>query len=126
MESYPEDYELTLAMVAVWKAEQTNQRIEEKLGTAMEETTRLGDRVNGDSIYLAGFARGVEAARANRPSNCPAMLAIDLRPAADEQASERGFRDGQNLVYGLELLRRLPECYVPVPEIPGAEIASRE
>jgi hypothetical protein len=126
MEHYPEDYELTLAKVAVWKAEQTNLKVEKKLGTALEETTRLGDRVNGDAVYLAGFARGVETARSNRPSDCPAMLAIDLRPGSDEQASERGFRDGQNLVHGLELLRRLPECYVPVPELPAAEIASQE
>ena len=142
MEPYPEDYQITLARLAVWRAEQTNQKVQAKLTQATEETTRLGDRVNSNNEYLAGFARGVETARAAMPGDCSALLSIELvgkRRATTysgssyssgsednaEQRTERGFQDGKRLVYGLEMMRRLPQCFVPVPEAPLTEVAAQ-
>jgi hypothetical protein len=143
MEPYPEDYQLTLARLAVWRAEQTNLKVQAKLDQATQETMRLGDRVSSNNEYITGFARGVETARAAMPADCSALLSIELvgkrRVSAHgggdyssdsaetaEQRSERGFDDGKKLVYGLEMMRRLPRCFVPVPEAPPAEVALQQ
>ncbi len=136
-EPYPEDYDRTLAELAVWRAEQTNAAVQAKLDQAAEHTTRLADRVSSDSDYLAGFAGGVESARAETFPTCPAMLAAHLEPprrhyhaphdpdeVSDAEARrERGHDDGRLLVIGLELMRRLPGCFVPVPQIEAVEVA---
>ena len=132
---YPEDYEWTLARHAAWKAEQTNLVVQTKIDQAVEETTRLRDRVNEDPAYLAGFARGVQVARGGDRGDCAALLALDLgisRKSASpeksqlpkEPADARGFADGLLLVRGLELIRRLPGCFVPVPELPQEDLSA--
>lgn len=132
MEPYPEDYEITLARHAVWKAEQTNAAVQAAIDHAVEETTRLTDRLESNPIYLAGFAEGVEDARGVNLEGCPTLLSVDLgdirRQAARAKAKEegieaeavRGYEDGKALVYGLEMLRNLPYCFVPVPDLDEA------
>ena len=51
-----------------------------------------------------------------------ARNAKDL-PEGGEEVVE-GYVDGKILVIGLEMLRVLPECYVPVPDLPAADFAS--
>jgi hypothetical protein len=131
-DAYPADYDRTLAEHAAWKAKQANAGIQARLDKAMEETTRLSDRITGDPDYLKGFAAGVEAMKAIDLSRCNDLLSRDYsnfaagasRVAAavgGETANQysRGFQDGQRLVFGLESLRRLPSCMVPVPEVPS-------
>jgi len=131
-EDYPDDYEITLARLAVWRAEQTNAGVQAKLDKALERTTRLADRIDPDPEYLVGFAKGVEQARAAELSGCPAMLAVDLGDGkrsyrTEEQTAEsRGTREGKQLVQGLELLRRLPGCFVPVPDPPPFDVAGAD
>src|SRR2546428_5761994 len=60
---YPADYDRTLAEHAVWKAQQANAAIQAKIDKALEETSRLTDRVTSDPDYLKGFAAGVDAHR---------------------------------------------------------------
>lgn len=135
---YPEDYEWTLAELAVWRAQRVNEGVQAKLDYALTETTRLAYRLSSDADYLAGFARGVEAARSSGLRDCPVLLALDLNvtPRRTAQArnleetagqrSERGFRDGSALVVGLEMLERLPACFVPVPPLPDEQMAANQ
>jgi hypothetical protein len=135
MESYPADYDQTLAELAVWRANQANARVQAKLDLAHERTTTLAYKLSTDPDYLEGFARGVEAARSAEPRDCPALLAVDLggshrtasrsQSTEDEakQRSDRGYQDGRSLVYGLILLDRLPACFVPVPGAPDRQLA---
>jgi hypothetical protein len=40
------------------------------------------------------------------------------------ERNERGFHDGKLLIVGLELLRRLPDCRVPVPDVDSVLVGS--
>jgi hypothetical protein len=128
---YPEDYDRTLAKHAAWKAQQTNDAIQARIGQASEESSRITDRVSGNPDYLKGFAAGIEAVRSIDLSTCdelllrsfqnivprpPQMAATLLGSAAAEY--QRGFQDGGKLVFALESLRRLNGCMVEVPEVP--------
>jgi len=135
-EPYPEDYDQTLAELEAWRAEQTNAAVRAQLDRAREETSRLADRLSSDPDYLAGFGKGVEDARALDLRACSTMLGLDLEPkrrrvertekAEDTSAAResRGFEDGRKLVLGLELMRRLPSCFVALPGRPAAEAVS--
>lgn len=137
-EPYPEDYDRTLAELAVWRADRVNDAVQAKLDYALEESMRVAYRLDDDPDYLAGFARGVEAARAADPRDCPVLMALDLGGppqrthqvhAAEEtaeQRAQRGFRDGKILIEGLEMLERLPACFVPVPPLPDERMASNQ
>jgi len=127
IEPYPEDYDRTLAELAIWRAEQANATVQLQLDRAYEAVDRLTDRLESDPVYLAGFAEGIEQAKSNDLHGCPELLSFDIdhpshphdRAADSEQTrSDRGARDGRLLVYGLELIRRLPGCFVPLPELP--------
>ena len=128
-DAYPADYDQTLARHAAWKAEQANAAIRARLEQASEETSRITDRITGNPDYLKGFAAGVEAVKSMELSECddllarsfqnivpkpPTFAATLLGPA--EADFQRGFQDGGRLVYGLELLRRLPGCMVAATE----------
>jgi hypothetical protein len=129
IEPYPDDYDRTLAELAVWRAEQSNAGVQAQLDRAYEEIDRLADRLDSDPIYLNGFAEGVEYAKAHALHGCPALLSFDLddlRPHSpgystpdetDQTRSDRGNRDGRLLVYSLEMVRRLPACFIPVPDL---------
>jgi len=66
---------------------------------------------------------GVEEARSTDLRECSSLVALELdrpesqkRDSTPEQANNRrGFEDGKNLVFSLELIRRLPDCLVDVP-----------
>lgn len=128
MDSYPDDYGSTLREFEIWQAHQINESIQARIDQAEEETARAVDRVSSDPDYLEGFAVGVEEARAVSLRDCPALMAVRflpaLRPSSGDDAEarsedrgRRGFRDGTNLVFGLELTRRLPACFVPIPAL---------
>lgn len=132
---YPAGYDRTLAEHAAWKAQQTNVAVQAKLDKALEETGRLTDRMSSDPDYLKGFGAGVEAMRAVDLGKCAELMSRDFTNVAPAQQKVavagfsgeaaarygRGYLDGQHLVYGLECLRRLPQCRVPVPELPGPQ-----
>jgi len=121
---YPTDYARTVRRHAVWRAEQDNAVVQARIDAAVEETAHAVQRVQDDPAYLTGFGDGVEAARHARLDNCAAMLAIDLaairataaqaRPGVESELAH-GFGDGQLVAFGVELVRRLPECLVSVP-----------
>jgi hypothetical protein len=131
-DAYPADYDRTLAEHAAWKAEQANAAVQARIDQAMTETSRLTDRVSADADYLKGFAAGIAAMRAVDLGRCGDLMSRDfsgLPPAparvavagfTGEAASRynNGYQDGERLVFGLESLRRLPQCMVQVPERP--------
>jgi len=121
---YPDDYARTVRRHAAWRAEQDNAFVQARIDTAVEETSHAVQRVQDHPAYLAGFGEGVEAARHARLDSCAAMLAIDLaairasaaeaKPGVESELAD-GYGDGQLVVFGVELVRRLPSCFVPVP-----------
>ena len=130
-EPYPEDYDLTLAKHAAWKAEQTNTAIQARIDEASVETARITERVNGNTDYLRGFSAGIEAVRSMGLDSCedfldhsmgnvvpkpPQLPAALLGPAAAQY--QQGFQDGGRLVFGLEAMRHLSGCMVEVPQVP--------
>jgi hypothetical protein len=126
---YPADYDHTLAEHAAWKAQQANAAIQARIDKAMEETSRIADRIAGNPDYLKGFAAGVEAMHAIDLTRCDAIMSRDFSNLSAGSKTvavagfggdaanlyNRGFQDGQHLVFGLESLRRLPQCMVQVP-----------
>jgi hypothetical protein len=126
MEPYPEDYQRTLAELEVWRAEQRNAQVEGQRSKAMQEIFRLTERIDRDAEYLAGFADGVEYARSQPLDECDELISHEIDQYRKRQAGktgqgaaqERGYEDGQLLVHGLTMIRELPGCLVPVPELP--------
>jgi hypothetical protein len=128
MKSYPPDYDRTLARHAIWRAEQTNEAVQARIDMSYQETARLTDRLSSDTGYLAGFAKGIEAARTVKLDGCSRLMAVNLDPpkstvsqasskSTSEARGDHGYQDGRRLILALELLRRLPDCFVPVPEM---------
>jgi hypothetical protein len=117
-EPYPEGYEQTLAAYEVWKAQQANAAVQERMDRAIEEAARITDRVSSDTEYLAGFAAGVEKVRDRGFGGCESLMSASFSPDSgkSDRGSQwrRGYEDGQRLAYDLELLRRLKDCFVPV------------
>jgi hypothetical protein len=126
LDPYPDDYEYTLARHAIWQAEQANARVQSKLDLASETARRLVYGINGDEDYMSGFASGVEKAKSTTYQGCSSLTAASFgqyRPRSgssdEENRRGRGQQDGRNLVLALELMDRLPTCFVPIPEMPA-------
>jgi hypothetical protein len=128
---FPADYERTMALHDAWKAEQSNAAVQARIDQAREETARLVDRISNDPDYLRGFAAGIEVMRSQDLTRCSDILGRDFATIASSPErllasissdaaarTKRGYQDGARMVFGLESLRRLPECLVPVPEAP--------
>jgi hypothetical protein len=115
-EPFPEHYEETLAAYESWKAAQTNAAVQARMDDAIEEAARVNDRVRSDPEYLEGFGAGIEKARDRVHGDCPGLLNSTLSPESKGSGDwKRGYEDGQRLAWNLELLRKLRECFVPVP-----------
>jgi len=140
---YPGDYEKTLAAHATWRARQTNIAVQARIDALVDDTSRIPERITGDPDYMAGFVRGVEAGRSSRPDSCPGLMSVGSGTtrissgyhgtgavpagrggagssgAGESEAQgrfNRGYADGVRLTQGLDAIRRLPGCFVPVPE----------
>jgi len=126
-DEYPDDYEITLARHSVWQAEQLNLTIDEQLDHSLVVANELAREVDGNPVYLAGFAEGARAMREWRERDCGRLVgstAVTFRLKAPEEYKENttwcdGYHDGQALIYNLAILSRLPACYVEVPEEPA-------
>jgi hypothetical protein len=133
---YPDDYEHTLARHAAWKAEQTNLSVQAKIDSALDATAGIVSRMSSDYSFLTSFAKGVETGKTVSLNSCRGMMAVKLRSSSRSKksgstavdsavANTRAYRDGRNLVLALELLRRLPDCFVPVPAVEPPPVAQR-
>jgi len=138
---YPADYSMTVAKHAAWRAEQTNLAVRTNIDHLVDEASRITERIGEDPDYISGFVQGVEAGRAPHPVACPDLMALatgtppgyalpgtgNVAQAArrgqtavistEAQARrQRGYQDGLRLSLGLDAIRRLPACFVPVPD----------
>ena len=135
---YPGDYEKTVAAHAAWQARQTNIAVQARIDALVDDTSRIPERITGDPDYMAGFVRGVETGRSSRPDSCPGLMSVGSgttrlssgyqgagavpagRGGTGETEAQarfnRGYADGVRLTQGLDAIRRLPGCFVPVPE----------
>lgn len=120
-EALPEGYEQTLAAYEVWKAAQKNAAVQARMDDAIEEASRIGERVHSGEEYLQGFAAGMEKVRDRSLGGCEGLVSSSFYPDSGKGSGEwkRGYEDGQRLGWNLELLRRLRECFVPVPAGPA-------
>jgi len=130
-EPFPEDYELTLARHAAWRAEQTNLAIDRKRESAFEQVKSTGKAIDDDPDYLAGLAAGVDQMNRWEAKACGQLMArgfdsVRKKAPEDRRADtvedgrwRKGYEDGQRLVYSIVLLEKLEGCYVPVPHVPG-------
>ncbi|HWM93051.1 MAG TPA: hypothetical protein VN493_19965 [Thermoanaerobaculia bacterium] len=116
-EPFPENYEQTLAAYESWKAAQTNAAVQDRMDDAIEEAARINDRLRSNPEYLEGFAAGVEKAKDRHHGDCPSLLRSRFSPDSGKGGGDwkRGYEDGQRLAWNLGLLRKLRECFVPVP-----------
>ena len=117
-EEYPEDYEQTLAEHARWQAAQVNVAVQERLEEAIDEASRVDDRMRDDPEYLSGFAAGVERERDHSFGDCGSAVGAGLSTDHERGKPQRwqdGYEDGQRLAFHLELMRRLVRCFVPIP-----------
>ncbi|HPC83995.1 MAG TPA: hypothetical protein P5234_11645 [Thermoanaerobaculaceae bacterium] len=126
-EPYPPDYERTLARYEVWKVEQANARIAEVQAAALEEANRIAARLEDNPDYLRGLSAGSQAMRSWTPPACSSLPYASFaersappppRGIDDPRAFERGFKDGQALVYHVKLAQRAPACLQPLPALP--------
>lgn len=121
-EPYPDDYEATLYEYEHWRIERANASIAAKIDDSVEEAARLVDRLDDDPDYLEGFAEGVHRARkTGLDKNCDHLMSMSLYSFVKSGSSDDvrpfrdGFREGQELVFYLEMARRLKRCFVPPP-----------
>jgi hypothetical protein len=119
-EPFPEGYEKTLAAYQAWKAAQLNAAVQARMDRAIDDSTRITDRIRSDKDYLDGFAAGVERTRDRSfSSDCGSLVNDYFSPdsgSGRSSSGRNGYEDGQRLAYNLELLRHLQDCFVPVPQ----------
>jgi hypothetical protein len=117
-EPLPEGYEETLAEYESWKAARTNAAVQARMDDAIEEASRITDRIRSSPDYLEGFAAGVDKVRDRSFGDCGSLTGASFSPdsAGGGKSADwkRGYEDGQRLAFNLELLRRLKGCFVPV------------
>jgi hypothetical protein len=122
---YPPDYDRTLAEYQVWKVGQVNAAVQARIVESLERAGRVLDRVDGDDPdYAPGFAAGVEDASDDYlTSDCDRLLDIsegsfvDSPPSGESGKWKQGYRDGQRLVFYVELGRQLPGCFLMPPPV---------
>ena len=122
IEPLPEDYDETLAEYERWRVDQINAEIAARIEDSVEEAAGLVDRLERDEDFLAGFAAGVDRARSkNLGRDCDRLLSMSVssfvenKPKRDGRDYRDGYQDGQELVFFLELARRLPRCFLQPP-----------
>lgn len=123
-EPLPDDYDMTLARYAVWKAEQANIAITARRAQALADATDIVDRLDRNADYLDGLAAGVQRMRSVTLGDCEVLAtatvsAYDRKPPSDQSSRwQDGYRDGQRLIFDLRVAERLKNCRVPVPRLP--------
>ncbi len=121
---YPSDYDQTLARYEVWQAEQTNAAVAAGIEKATAEAAEAAEDIERDADYLDGFAAGAEELQSLNINNCSTLIDASFStwkerpPSGKESKWERGFDDGQSLVFHLYLSLELQHCFVPVPPSP--------
>lgn len=124
-EPFPEDYGGTLALYEIFKVERHNTAVDRRIDEARDRLETLSDAVSPGEEYVLGFTVGVAEQRAVQRRDCPELVETRFAKVhrrgrrSDPQPSDewlRGFNDGRSLVYHLDVMSRVADCYLPVPE----------
>lgn len=114
---YPDDYEQTLAEYQIWKVEQYNRLVDERIEESIEESRRLIADVTAEDDFGAGLGQGIAAMRTDIGNDCAQLVASspDTYAQAHDAPSDvwaKGYQTGQHLAYYIELGRLLGNCYM--------------
>ncbi len=119
---YPDDYESTLAQYEIWKLEQLNIAVADRIAVSNRDARAIAIDIRRNADYLDGFAAGVEEMRTWRESDCSRLLSTSFQNKRDNPPSGKlssswkdGYSDGQELIFNLLIAERLQGCFVPVP-----------
>ena len=124
-DEYPIDYEQTLADYRVWKIEQHNLNIEQRIAESDAQTVRLLGQISRDDEFGGGLSHGIAAMVENIEStSCDRLVAsspgtYDESHDAPSESWADGYRTGQMLAYYIELGRMLSGCFID-PDDPEA------
>lgn len=117
-QTYPENYEQTLAEYRIWQVEQHNHLVEERINDSIEQASQLLVDVSQDSDFGAGLGYGLVTMKENIRGDCDRLLASN--PGTYEKSYDapnptwaNGYETGQHLGYYIELARRLRGCFTP-------------
>ena len=69
-EPFPEDYEVTLHLHAIWKAEEMNAAVQLGIDHALTEAAETAEDMDDDHEYLAGFSAGAELMSSFTVTSC--------------------------------------------------------
>jgi len=119
MEPYPENYEETLAAHEAWRVEEEFRAVRERLVRALDVAERITSRVSTSVSYSQGLTAGMRGYSQSYASTCwdwakKTFYPKSGSPPADSDIDaydwERGYKDGQELAFQVELAQRLGEC----------------
>ena len=121
VEPFPPGYDDVLAEYEVWKEEQVKVAVQDRLAEALDAANRISNRVRTNQSYSEGFTAGLRHVNSSYfiSSDCYALLDKVFYPVApnppaaadyDSGDWQAGHRDGQALVFHLELARGLARC----------------
>jgi hypothetical protein len=122
--AYPENYEETLADYRLWKVEQHNRLVDDRIAESLEESRQLLAEVRAEDDFGAGLSYGIDAMRKNLGSDCEQLVASspDTYRQSHDAPSElwaNGYEIGQRLAYYIELGRLLGSCYIEPDDLPA-------
>ena len=115
---YPENYEQTLAEYEQWKAAQARAAVTSRMAEAIDEASRMTERMHDDAEYRQGFGEGMARGRDQSFGDCDDAVDAHLYPDTPRGKSDgyrKGYEDGWRLAWDLALLRALAHCAATVP-----------
>jgi hypothetical protein len=116
-EPLPADTEAVWAEYRVWKAEQVNLAVREKLDQVLALARDASDSMPDDAEYRESFALGVAARRWDSPGECPSLLSASFYVSGSGGSDSRGWEDGQRVGWALAVAHGLLGCFVETPEV---------
>ena len=121
VEPFPPGYDDVLAEYEAWKEEQVSLAVHDRLAEALDAANRISNQVRTSQSYSEGFTAGLRYVNSSYliGGDCYALLDKVFYPADsnppiavgyDASEWQAGHRDGQALVFHLELARGLARC----------------
>jgi hypothetical protein len=110
---YPENYDQTLAEYEQWKAAQARAAVSSRMAEAIDEASRMTERMHDDAEYQQGFGEGMARGRDHSFGDCDDAVDAHLYPDVPRGKSDdyrKGYEDGWRLAWDLALLRALAHC----------------
>jgi len=123
---YAQARQEAIAAHSDWKAAESGAAMEARLQEWNTRNAKISSQISDDPDYMAGFARGIEAGRAEPAMECSELAKATPAPywptaanaalaakGRSQKAWARGYQDGARLSQGLEAVRALQACVTP-------------